>query len=162
MSSCAAAGAGTDIQPTPPSTPATHLSAAQSLYLERCGGCHGIQGSSAPAVVPSLKSQVGYFLCIPAGRSYLIQLPSVALAPVSDQALADLMNFVVFDMGGGQAQVPATRPFTAAEVNMLRRHPLRDVSLLGYRAQLVEDVIQRCGAPVRLRAYGNPRQAPDQ
>jgi hypothetical protein len=86
----------------------------------------------------------------------------VALAPVSDQALADLMNFVVFDMGGGQAAVPGASPFTAAEVNVLRRHPLRDVSLLVYRARLVEDVIQRCGAPVKLRAYGSPRELRDQ
>jgi hypothetical protein len=86
----------------------------------------------------------------------------VALAPVSDQALADLMNFVVFDLGGGQAAVPGASPFTAAEVNVLRRHPLRDVSLLVYRARLVEDVIQRCGAPVKLRAYGSPRELRDQ
>src|SRR4051812_14550271 len=66
---------------------------ARSDYVENCGGCHGIQGSSAPALVPELKNRVGYFMCDPAARAYLLRLPNVAHSRITDNAqLADLMN----------------------------------------------------------------------
>lgn len=131
----------------------TSLSAVQSTYLERCGGCHGIQGHSAPREVPTLRGQVGYFLCRPEARAYLIRLPSVATAPLSDQELADLMNFVVFDLGGASGLGSAYEKYTDAEVRALRVRPLKDVALANYRARLVEKLITECGAPESLRQY---------
>ena len=131
------------------------LTRAQWIYLERCGGCHGIQGRSAPKLVPSLRDQIGYFLCTPETRAYLIRLPSVATAPVPDDVLADLMNFVVFQLGA--ADKARGEEFTAAEVAKLRAQPLKDVSLAGYRAELVERLISDCGAPTSLREYSSVR-----
>jgi mono/diheme cytochrome c family protein len=128
----------------------TQLSEVQSLYLQHCGGCHGIQGDSAPREIPSLRGQVGSFLCTAEGRAYLIRLPNIALAPVSDQKLADVMNFVVFELGGPAVQSPR---YTAAEVAQLRARPLTDTGLADYRARIVKDLIRRCGAPVSLRTY---------
>jgi hypothetical protein len=130
---------------------------SQWIYLERCGGCHGIQGHSAPKLVPSLQGQVGYFLCIPEGRDYLIRLPSVAAAPISNEALADLMNFVVFDLGGAAGLGERERRYTDREVSALRERPLKGAALAGYRAQLVEQMIRRCGAPESLRQYSSAR-----
>jgi hypothetical protein len=132
------------------------LSAVQSTYLERCGGCHGIQGHSAPRVVPTLRGQVGYFLCTPESRGYLIRLPSVATAPLSDRELADLMNFVVFDLGGAGGRESRYARYAEAEVGALRVRPLQDVALARYRAGLVERLISRCGAPETLRQYSTP------
>ena len=131
------------------------LGVVQSTYLERCGGCHGIQGHSAPRVVPTLRGQVGYFLCMPESRAYLIRLPSVATAPLSDRELADLMNFVVFDLGGASQLSSAYPRYTEIEVGALRTQPLRAVALASYRAGLVEQLIARCGAPDTLRQYSS-------
>jgi cytochrome c553 len=138
-----------------PTRDVSSLTSAQTNYLERCGGCHGIQGHSAPNEVPTLQGQVGYFLCTPEARAYLIRLPSVATSPLSDAELAELMNFVVFELGGG-VESPARYPrFSDAEVGTLRTRPLKDIALASYRAELVEQLISRCGAPASLRQYSS-------
>lgn len=149
-STASPAAADVASSPTPAAATLPSLSEVQSTYLERCGGCHGIQGFSAPGAVPTLRGQVGYFLCTAEARDYLIRLPSVATSPLSDRELADLMNFVVFDLGGA----PRTyEKFTDGEVHTLRKRPLKDVALSRYRAGLIERLISRCAAPVSLRQY---------
>jgi hypothetical protein len=118
------------------------LDSARSLYLERCGGCHGIQGRSAPADVPVISGNVGKFLCTQEGRDYLVRLPSVATTPVDDQRLAQLMNFVVFELGGTRPDL--YRKYTATEIHELRTRPLNEVSLKRYRARLVAGLGSHC------------------
>ena len=132
----------------------THLSASQSTYLQRCGGCHGIQGVSNPTVVPTLRGQVGQFLCTQEGREYLLRLPSIATSPLSDEQVADLMNFVVFSLGGAQPDAVRAPVFGSREVHELRRKPLNEIALVKYRSALVEALIRRCGASPALRGYG--------
>ncbi len=130
---------------------------ARSDYIENCGGCHGIHGDSAPAQLPSLQGRVGYFMCDPDARTYLIRLPNVAHSRIADNAeLADLLNYVVFDIGGGSAPA-ASPPFTAAEVTRERPQALSDVSLVALRARLVERVIRKCKAPASLRLLYPPK-----
>jgi hypothetical protein len=129
------------------------LSEVQSLYLQHCGGCHGIQGVSAPREIPDLRGQAGFFLCSDEGRAYLIRLPNIALAPVSDQLLTELMNFVMFELGGARTLAARPRAYTAAEVGRLRKEPLTNTGLSEYRARLVKDLIKRCGAPESLNTY---------
>jgi len=95
------------------------LTHAQSAYLESCGGCHGLQGVSARDIVPDLRDRVGYWMCTTEGREYIVKLPNVAFADRSDQELADLLNFVVFGLGGPSVQKGA-KPYTADEVRALR------------------------------------------
>ncbi len=124
---------------------------ARSDYVENCGGCHGISGDSAPALLPVLRDRVGYFLCDPAARAYLIQLPNVAHSRITDNAeLADLLNYVVFTLGGPSTP-PSSPPFTEAEVSRERPHALSEVSLKALRVKLVERVIRACKAPASLR-----------
>ena len=124
---------------------------ARSDYVENCGGCHGIHGDSAPALLPVLQARVGYFLCTPEARAYLIRLPNVAHSRITDNAqLADLLNYVVFDLGGASAPAGAP-PFTAEEVTRERPQALNEVSLKALRASLVERVIRACRAPASLR-----------
>ncbi|MCP1469504.1 hypothetical protein J3E64_001179 [Sphingobium sp. OAS761] len=124
---------------------------ARADYVEQCGGCHGVGGSTAPARLPELRGRVGWFLCTPQARAYLIRLPNVAHSRVTDnQQLADLMNFVVFALGGDSAPRNA-RPFTADEIERERRHALTSTSLKAERARHVEDAIRQCHAPTSLR-----------
>ena len=144
------------IRPCPATPPEAipSLPKPQADYLLNCGGCHGLNGVSNGRLVPDLQSQVGYFLRIHEGREYLVRLPNVAFSAMSDEELADVLNFIVFQMGGSGLPGGAA-PYSAAEVAALRRRPLNEVSLTEYRGRLVETLIRRFGAPAGLRSYGN-------
>jgi len=129
------------------------LQREQSNYLLNCGGCHGIDGVSNSRVVPDLKDQVGYFLRLPEGRRYLGRLPNIAFATLSDRDLADLLNYMVFTLGGDSAPKGA-EPYSAKEVASLRKQPLNEVALFEYRASLVEELIEKHNATTALRFYG--------
>ncbi|HMH64513.1 MAG TPA: hypothetical protein VK515_02930 [Rhizomicrobium sp.] len=129
------------------------LTGPQSDYVEHCSGCHGMQGNSAPADIPVLRNRVGYFLCTPEGRDYLIRLPNVAYSAITDnQELADMMNFVVFGLGGDSAPKGA-RPFSAAEVARLRVRALATESLIAARADVVDKMVGRCAVPQSMKFF---------
>jgi mono/diheme cytochrome c family protein len=116
-----------------------------SNYLQSCGGCHGIQGRSAVGLVPQLRDRVGWFLCTPEGRQFIVQLPDVAFAGVSDQELADVLNFMMFDLGGASTPKSA-KPYSAEEVKQLRENtPLR-TGLRARRQAVVAELVKSCGA----------------
>ena len=125
---------------------------AHSAYLLGCGGCHGEQGVSNSKLVPDLRDQVGYFLSVPDGRGYLVRLPNVAFYAASDADLAGILNYMVFTIAGGSTP-KRTKPYTAAEVRALRKHPLNEVSLLAFRNRLIDTLIAQHRAPESLRTY---------
>jgi mono/diheme cytochrome c family protein len=120
-------------------------------YLLNCGGCHGITGKSSDSAVPTLRGQVASFLCLPEGRSFIVRLPNVAFAPLSDEELAGVMNFVV-GVGAAKPQAGAV-PYTRQEVAELRRRPLVGEQIASYRQGLVKRLIAECGAPSSLLDY---------
>ena len=129
------------------------LTTPQSDYVEHCSGCHGMQGNSAPAEIPVLRDRIGYFMCIQEGREYLIRLPNVAYSAITDnQELADMMNFVVFGLGGNSAP-KNTKPFTAAEVARLRTRALATQSLIAARAEVVGHMMERCAVPKSMNFF---------
>lgn len=96
-------------------------------YMLHCRGCHLSSGRGMPGKVPALRDRVGLFLTVPGGREYLLRVPGVSQSPLSDAALAALLNWVVRRFGPAQA-VAGFRPFTPAEVTAGRRPPLSDVA----------------------------------
>ncbi|OYU35354.1 cytochrome C [Novosphingobium sp. PASSN1] len=124
---------------------------AQSDFIEQCAGCHGVRGTTVPAHLPEIKDRVGWFMCTPGSRAYLLRLPNVAHSRLTDNAqLADLMNYVVFVLGG--KSVPAgTKPFTGEEVAHERKFALTSVSLKAERLRLANESIRKCRAPASLR-----------
>ncbi len=72
-------------------------------YIENCGGCHGVNGSTVPAQLPELLGRVGWFMCTPDSRAYLLRLPNVAHSRIRDNAeLAEQMAFLQNSVGGVQ------------------------------------------------------------
>jgi hypothetical protein len=65
-----------------------------------------------------------------------------------------VLNYVVFDIGGGSAPAGA-KPYEAAEVSRWRQQPLTEVSLSAYRRQLVETLTTQFQSPAALRVYGS-------
>jgi hypothetical protein len=136
-----------------PAQTANRLPAVQVAYLTSCGGCHGIEGRSAPQAVPTLRGLTGSFLCTREGREFIIRLPDVALTPMSDRMLTQVMNFVAFDLGAPVAGGRSARPYTVAEVARLRHHPLTDTGLTAYRNRVVAGLAARCRVPPGLNVY---------
>lgn len=142
----------------PAVAPADHLS-AKSNYLERCGGCHGVQGRAFAATVPDLRGRAGWFLCDAAGRGYVARLPNIVFSHLTDADLAALLNYVVFDLGEGSTPRGA-KAYTAAEMARMRREPLSTTDLEAYRNGVVKTLIARCGAPEGLATDYAPIPGP--
>ena len=136
------------------------LTTPQSDYVEHCSGCHGMQGDSAPAEIPVLRGRVGYFMCTRQGREYLIRLPNVAYSAITDdQELADMMNFVVFGLGGNSAP-KGTKPFTAQEVARLRTQALATQSLIAARVAVVKEMVGSCKVPDSMNYFYDGQEQP--
>jgi mono/diheme cytochrome c family protein len=143
----AAVAAAASAEPTAQFTP------PQSDYVLACAGCHGIDGFSHSKLIPTLNGLVGYYLNAPEGRAYLPRLPNIAFSALNDERLAAVLNYMVFEIGGGSAPVGA-KPYGAAEVGKLRKQPLTEITLSAYRQGLVETLISQYHAPAALRVYG--------
>jgi mono/diheme cytochrome c family protein len=90
-------------------------------YMLHCSGCHRADGRGVPGVAPDLR-EIGPLLRTEAGRAYLGRVPGVAQAPVNDEELARLLNWVLSEIAG----TPPQPAYTAREVGILRAEPLRD------------------------------------
>ncbi|MFI4889735.1 MAG: c-type cytochrome [Steroidobacterales bacterium] len=113
----------------------TPMSHTARVYAENCQGCHGPQGVSVTEI-PTLVGRVGYFARSPEGRSYLIQVPNVALNPGSDEEIAGLMNWLLNTYS--RRQMPDDfKPYSAAEVGLLRK---QRVDIAAQRRRIVDQL----------------------
>jgi mono/diheme cytochrome c family protein len=94
-------------------------------YQMNCQGCHTPDGSGAGSV-PALKGHVGLFLQSQEGREFLVRVPGSATSALSDERLAAVLNWIVYEFAGDSLPTAFT-PYTAAEVGPLRKHPLNEV-----------------------------------
>jgi cytochrome c553 len=109
----------------------------ETNYRLHCEGCHLADGVATPDKVPALAGSVAAFLRAPEGRAYLVRVPGVASASLSDAELAALLDWTLrrFDA----ANLPADfAPYTAGEVRRWRAQPLVDVAV--ERAKLLEAI----------------------
>ena len=104
-------------------------------YILQCQGCHQPDGSGAEALgVPRMTGFVGRFLAIEGGRAYLVQVPGVAQSLLGDQAIAELLNWLLVRFSPNELPEPFT-PYTKQEVARYRaRTPIDAVET---RAALV-------------------------
>jgi len=96
-------------------------------YAVHCMGCHRGDGLGSPPDVPSLVTELPLFIGSPQGRAYLIRVPGAANAPLSNEALAALLNWMVERFAGAEA-AKSFAAFTVAEVARERRRTLLDVA----------------------------------
>jgi mono/diheme cytochrome c family protein len=90
-------------------------------YVLSCSACHGLDGAGTPGVTPTLHD-LAPLLDTPGGRAYLGRVPGVAQAPLSDERLARVLNWVLERYSGREPEPP----YTAREIGALRAEPLRD------------------------------------
>lgn len=99
---------------------------ARQNYILNCQGCHLPDGSGSEGSVPKMNDFVGYFLHVPGGREFIVQVPGAAGAPISDQELADVMNWMLLNFSKDELPDPFIR-YNAEEIATLRKEPLIDV-----------------------------------
>lgn len=102
-------------------------------YLLHCAGCHLPDGSSMPPEVPSLRDALGDIVAIVEGREYIARVPGASQAPIDDQKLATLLNWILFEFN--TETLPSDfKPLTAQEVGIARDKVLPDP--VSYRKRL--------------------------
>jgi mono/diheme cytochrome c family protein len=101
------------------------LAGPRADYLLHCAGCHLADGRGSPGAVPSLAGPLGRIVASPAGRDYLARVPGAAQAPISDEALAAVLNWLLLEFN--RATLPSGfRPLSGSEVARSRARVLAD------------------------------------
>lgn len=113
---------------------------AQQHWVLNCMGCHTAAGGGIPGKVPPLANSLGYFEHLPAGRDYVMRVPGASNSALSDQELADVLNWLLTTMNP-DALPKDFKPYTAAEIGAHRRPALPDVATV--RAGLIRDLHER-------------------
>ncbi|WP_175998914.1 c-type cytochrome [Burkholderia stabilis] len=113
---------------------------ARQHWVLNCMGCHTATGGGIPGKVPPLSNSLGYFTHLPAGREYVMRVPGASNSALSDQELADVLNWVLTTMNR-DALPRDFKPYTAAEVAAHRRPAFSDVATV--RAGLVRALHER-------------------
>lgn len=110
---------------------------AHSQYMLHCQGCHLPDGSGFPGRIPRLTDFVGNFLHIEGGREFLVQVPGSSSAPMDNETLAQVLNWILVTFS--EKQLPKDyQPYTEEEVAKLRQHPLLEVEK--YREKLLNQI----------------------
>ena len=94
-------------------------------YLLHCSGCHLPSGVGNPPNVPTLHDELGRMMAVEAMRAYLVQVPGSSQTALSDQDLADVVNWVLTEFNA-ETLPGGFRPLTAGEVASARQTILAD------------------------------------
>jgi hypothetical protein len=93
-------------------------------YMLKCQGCHRIDGSGDAVSNPPMNQKVARFLSVPGGRAFLGRVPGVATVDLDNARLADVLNWTLYRFDSGNLP-KGFKPYTAAEIAILRSRPLR-------------------------------------
>ena len=89
-------------------------------YLLHCAGCHLPDGSGSKVNdVPSLHDIPGHFASIPEGRAFLTQVPGIAYSSLTNDEVAEVLNWVLQNFSKNTLGA-GFQAFTTAEVTRLR------------------------------------------
>ena len=105
-------------------------------YLMHCAGCHLVDARGVPPDVPSLSGPLGRIVASAEGRDYIARVPGAAQAPLSDDELAAVLNWLLLEYN--RDTLPKNfEPLRGAEVARSRANVLADPQKL--RNQLWPD-----------------------
>lgn len=121
-----------------PASGAAGVDAARKNFRLYCMGCHQIDGSGSPENgIPTMRDEVGHFLRLPEGRAYLSQVPGTLNTPLSDGDTAELLNWVLVNLGRSSTP-PDFQRYTAEDVRTYRASIPEDIP--GMRVKLLEQL----------------------
>lgn len=115
-------------------------------YVLHCSGCHFMHGEGmASAGIPRVRDQIGYFLAIPEGRAYLMQVPGLLTAGLGDEGAAGVVNWMV-EYFGGPSRPADFVPYTAEEA---RRYRLERPADIGAKRRRIVAELEAAGYRLR-------------
>ena len=89
-------------------------------------------GTGLHHVVPTLHDVIGRIVALPEGRSYIVRVPGVSQAPINNEKLTEVINWMLTEFSSDT--LPKNfEPFTVKEVKRARGQLLADP--LKYRAE---------------------------
>ncbi len=96
-------------------------------FLLHCSGCHAQDGRGLENKgIPAMKDQVGYFLRTEVGRAYVMQIPGLLSAGMSDARAADVTNYILARFAG--VSLPENFvPYTVEEAKRYRESRPADI-----------------------------------
>jgi hypothetical protein len=94
-------------------------------YLLHCGGCHLPDGRGVPPDVPTLINTLGPIVASAEGRDYVVRVPGASQTPLSDERLAQVMNWVLTTFNAATLN-ENFKPLDGREVAKSRRRVLAD------------------------------------
>jgi cytochrome c553 len=106
---------------------AAHAHEPQTDYNLHCMGCHTPDGSGIAGRVPPIRETLSAFSRTAQGRRFLVQVPGVAQAQLSDAELAQLLNWMIANLSAHKPR--QFTPYGAREVARYRAQPLVQVSV---------------------------------
>lgn len=105
-------------------------------YLLYCSGCHLVNGEGNHPNVPTLHGELGRMMSVPAMRDYLVQVPGAAQAPIDDEELTAVINWVL-EQWNSDTLPENFNELTLDEVSAARKEILADP--LRYRIENWKD-----------------------
>jgi len=115
-------------------------------YVLHCSGCHRPDGYGvASGGIPPVTDQIGYFLTVPEGRAFLMQVSGLLNAGLSDERAAGVTNWMIRTFAG--PSMP--REFLPLTANEARRYRLaRPADIAGTRKAIAGKLIE-AGYPIK-------------
>jgi mono/diheme cytochrome c family protein len=130
----------------------TAYAGGAATFQANCAVCHGAKGSGQPSLAPPLTSYPARYASIAEGRRQLamtvlngmfggidvegkhydFKMPE--FTQIDDAALAAVLNFVVFDIGGASDQ---TKPLAPEDIAAERSHPIEGAAVREHRAAVL-------------------------
>jgi len=101
----------------------SNIGRARTNYALNCQGCHMASGVGTPGRVPKMAGFVSTFLEAEGGREYLVRVPGITNAAISDEELAELANWMLYTFDPGHIPDDFS-PFTTEEIARNRPHSL--------------------------------------
>jgi hypothetical protein len=115
-------------------------------YVLHCSGCHALDGSGVEVKgIPRVKDQIGYYLRLPEGRVFLLQVPGLLSAGLTDERAAGVTNWMI-EYFAGPSMPEAFVPYTAEEAKRYRLSKPADIAAV--RKRLAQRLIAE-GYPLR-------------
>jgi hypothetical protein len=100
---------------------------ADYLYRLHCSGCHGLDGmGSKIGRIPRFPGVVDQLPKVPEGRFYLVLVPGLVNAALSDDDTARVLNYVLRKWGHPDSS-DDVKDFTADEVKKIRQTHIDDI-----------------------------------
>lgn len=115
-------------------------------YVLHCSGCHRPHGYGvASGGIPPVTGQVGYFLTLPEGRAFLMQVSGLLNAGLTDERAAGVTNWMIRTFAG--ASMP--RDFVPISAEEARRYRLARPADIGAARSAIVGKLAAAGYPIR-------------